>query len=105
MKNLLYKELMLVAPAVLSCSADRRAAFIPQWPYFVAMMYFFHDDTQRVSDRPTANDIGFTVMLPVRKRDVVKARFYTVVFLSWCRLRRRRRLRRSTTRCIRRATF
>lgn len=84
MKNLLYKELMLVVhPLFYLVPLTGVLLLIPQWPYFVAMMYFFFMTIPNVFQTArTANDIGFTVMLPVRKRDVVKARFYTVVFLE-----------------------
>ena len=84
MKNLLYKELMLVVhPLFYLVPLTGALLLIPQWPYFVAMMYFFFITVPNVFQTArTANDIGFTVMLPVRKRDVVKARLYTVVFLE-----------------------
>lgn len=84
MKNLLYKELTLVVhPLFYLVALTGVLLLIPQWPYFIAMMYFFFITIPNVFQTArTANDIGFTVMLPVCKRDVVKARLYAVLFLE-----------------------
>jgi hypothetical protein len=84
MKNLLYKELTLVInPLFYLVALTGALLLIPQWPYLIAMMYFFFITVPNVFQTgKAANDIGFTVMLPVRKRDVVKARLYAIAFLE-----------------------
>jgi len=84
MKNLLYKELNLVInPLFFIVALTGALLLIPQWPYLIAMMYFFFITVPNVFQVGKAsNDIGFTVMLPVRKRDVVKARLYAIMLLE-----------------------
>jgi hypothetical protein len=84
MKNLLYKELKLVInPLFYLIALTGVLLLIPQWPYLIAMMYFFFITVPNVFQTgKVANDIGFTVMLPVRKSDVVKARLYAIAFLE-----------------------
>lgn len=83
MKNLIYKDfklsihttsyLFLILGSML---------LIPSYPYYVAFFYqtlgiFFMFMTGN-----STNDVFFTAMLPIRKRDAVKARFYTVLILE-----------------------
>ena len=80
MKNLLYKEFHLaIHPLfylILLCGA---LLLIPQWIFFLALMYFFFIAFPNIfSMGKTQNDIEFSVMLPVRKRDVVKARIISI---------------------------
>lgn len=84
MKNLLYKEFYLaINPLfyfILLCGA---LLLIPQWIFFLALMYFFFILVPNVfSLGKSQNDIQFSVMLPVLKRDVVKARIVSVVLLE-----------------------
>ena len=83
MKNLLKKELKLAlhptAPLFLALSA---MLMIPNYPYLVAFFYtglgvFFTCLLGREND-----DIGYTLLLPVSKRDVVRARFTVVIALQ-----------------------
>ena len=47
---------------------------IPNWVYFVALMYFLFIAIPNIFVNAKAqNDTGFSVLLPVRKSDVVKA--------------------------------
>lgn len=84
MKNLLYKEFRLVIhPMYFLVALTAALLLIPQWPYFIAMMYiFFITMPNLFSGGKAQNDIGFTVMLPVRKGDVVRARVLSVVVLE-----------------------
>ncbi len=84
MKNLLYKEFRLVIhPMYFLVALTAALLLIPQWPYFIAMMYiFFITMPNLFSGGKAQNDIGFTVMLPVRKGDVVRARVLSVVVLQ-----------------------
>lgn len=85
MKNLLYKEFRLAIhplfyPLLLLCAA---LLMIPQWVFFIALMYFFFITVPNIFTMGKAqNDIVFSVMLPVRKRDVVKARVMSIVLLE-----------------------
>lgn len=83
MKYLLKKELTLAlhptAPLFLMLSA---MLLIPNYPYLVAFFYtglavFFMCLNGREN-----NDIPFTMLLPVAKRDIVRARFTVVVGLE-----------------------
>jgi len=83
MKNLLYKELKLAlqAPAVLFLALSAML-LIPNYPYYVTFFYtalgiFFCCQLGREN-----HDIFFTLCLPVRKRDVVSARFLLAVLLE-----------------------
>ena len=84
MKNLLYKEFRLVIhPMYYLVGLTAALLMIPQWPYFIAMMYIFFITIPNVfSGSKTQNDIGFTVMLPIRKGDAVKARVLSIVSLE-----------------------
>lgn len=84
MKNLLYKEfglaihplwfLMLLLGALL---------MIPKWLFLIALMYLLWIAVPNIFLSCKAqNDILFTVMLPVRKKDVVKARVISIVLLE-----------------------
>lgn len=87
MKNLLKKELTLslhpTAPIFLALSA---MLLIPNYPYYVVFFYtglavFFTCLNGREN-----NDVFYTLMLPVAKRDIVKARFIFVVLLEAAQL-------------------
>ena len=80
MKDLLYKEFHLaIHPLfylILLCGA---LMLIPQWIFFIALMYFFFIVFPNIfSMGKSNNDVEFSVMLPVRKRDVVKARIISI---------------------------
>ena len=87
MKKLLYKELRLAlqAPAVLFLLLSAML-LIPNYPYYVTFFYsalgiFFCCQFGREN-----NDVGFTLTLPVRKRDAVTARFLLAVLLEAAQL-------------------
>lgn len=84
MKNLLYKEFRLVINSLYFLTVLFGALLlIPQWPYFLAMLYLFFFIVPNVFTNAKAiNDTGFTMMLPIRKRDVVKARVISVATLE-----------------------
>ena len=83
MKNLLKKELKLALhPTALLFLALSSMLMIPNYPYLVAFFYtglgvFFTCLLGREND-----DIGYTLLLPVSKRDVVRARFTVVIALQ-----------------------
>lgn len=84
MKNLLYKELHLaIHPLFWLMLLSGALLLIPQWLFFLALMYFFFILVPNIFTIGKAqNDIVFSVMLPVRKRDVVKARIMSIVWLE-----------------------
>lgn len=84
MKQLLYKEFKLaISPLFYLVPLLGALALIPSWPYFIVLMYCFFITIPNVFTITKAqNDIGFSVMLPVRKRDVVGARFVSILVLE-----------------------
>ena len=83
MKNLLYKEFKLVLhPAILITLLLEVLLFIPAYPYFIVFWYplatiFIIFKTLREN-----KDVFFTACLPARKKDMVKARVYSVVTIE-----------------------
>ncbi len=84
MKNLLYKEFGLsINPLFYLVLLFGALVLIPQWVYFLAAMYFLFIALPNIFTTGKAqNDIGFSAMLPVRRRDIVKARIVSVVVLE-----------------------
>jgi len=85
MKNLLIKEFKLsINPFFLILPILVGALIlIPQWPYFFALMYFGFITVPNVfSVNNTYGDIQFSALLPIRKRDIVKARFLSIIILE-----------------------
>lgn len=83
MKELMYKEFKLsmhpIAYIFLSLSA---LLCIPNYPYYVTFFYtclgiFFVFQGSREN-----RDVYYMMALPIRKRDIVKARFYLVVCIE-----------------------
>lgn len=83
MRNLLRKELSLsmhpTAPVFLTLSM---MLIIPNYPYYVVFFYtglavFFTCLSGREN-----NDVFYTLMLPVAKKDIVKSRFTFVILLQ-----------------------
>ena len=84
MKSLLYKEFHLVIhPLFYLVLLFGALLLIPEWVYFVAVMYFFFITLPNIFTTSKAqNDIGFSAMLPVRRQDIVKARMASVIILE-----------------------
>ena len=84
MKNLLYKEFHLSIPhAFFLVPAFGALILIPQWPYFIALMYFFFISIPNIfSYNKAQNDIGFSATLPIRRADIVKARVTSILILE-----------------------
>ena len=83
MMNLLYKEFELARhPTLFIFPFLGAMLLIPSYPFFVAFIYtplsIFFIFLQGRENK----DILFTVSLPVRKRDVVKARCYFIVIIE-----------------------
>ena len=85
MRNIMRKEMQLSA-SILSYLfiAFGGMFFLPGYPilcgaFFVTLGIFQSFQTAR-----EANDIIFSVLLPIAKRDVVKGKFFFVVFIELC---------------------
>ncbi|MBQ1986442.1 MAG: ABC-2 transporter permease [Clostridia bacterium] len=83
MKNLLRKELLLsIHPTAYLFLALSSMLLIPNYPYLVAFFYtglsvFFICLNGREN-----GDIPFMMLMPIAKRDIVRARFLLVVLLQ-----------------------
>mgnify|MGYP000866518746 CR=1 FL=1 len=84
MVNLLYKEFRLVIhPLFHLVPLFGALVLIPNWVYFVALMYFLFVAVPNIFTNAKAqNDTGFSVLLPVRKSDVVKSRVLSMAILE-----------------------
>lgn len=80
MKQLLYKEFRLIIhPLYYLVLLLGGLILIPSWVYFVALSYVFFIVISNVFAMAKANnDNSFSVTLPVRKRDIVKARVISI---------------------------
>lgn len=80
MKNLLYKEFNLSAhPTVYIFLSFALMLLIPSYPYYIAFIYSCLSTFFVFLSARENNDAFFTVSLPIRKRDAVKAR---ILFIS-----------------------
>lgn len=85
MKNLLYKELKLSINKFFFIIPFLTGALflIPQWVFFLALMYFFFISVPNIySAYNSQNDIGFSIMMPVKKRDIVKSKILSFITLE-----------------------
>ena len=80
MKALLFKEFRLtIHPLFYLVPLLGALIIIPNWVYFVALSYVFFISISNIfATAKSQNDTGFSVMLPVRKSDIVKARVMSV---------------------------
>lgn len=81
MKKLLYKELRLsLHPLYFIFVLMGAMMLIPEYNYYVMFIYTSMVVVNNIFTTGKVNkDIEYTAMLPISKRDVVKARFLTVV--------------------------
>ncbi|MFA5422102.1 MAG: ABC-2 transporter permease [Bacilli bacterium] len=83
MKNLLKKEFLLsFHPTAAIFVAMAAMILIPDYPYYVAFFYgglavFFTCINGREN-----NDVFFSAMLPIRKSEIVRARYLYVLFVE-----------------------
>ena len=84
MKNLIYKEFKLSIHPLFSLVPLLSALIlIPHWLYFIAMSYVFFITISNIFTSSNAQrDIEFSVMLPVKKEDIVKSRFISIMFVE-----------------------
>jgi hypothetical protein len=79
MKNLLYKELKLaIHPMVWFFSLFGLMIFIPNYPNCVFVIYTMVAFIFLFQGARENKDIFYSVLLPIKKRDIVKARFYSI---------------------------
>jgi ABC-2 type transport system permease protein len=80
LKDLMFKEMRLNwHPGqwlflLLAC-----LLLIPEWVYYIAFLYIFIMPMVVVQSDKANDDLVFTALLPVRKRDVVTARTWIIV--------------------------
>lgn len=83
MKNLLYKELKLSVHSTNFLFLPLAAMLlIPNYPYYVAYFYETLGIFFTFLSGNATNDVFFTTLLPIRKRDAVTARFFTVILFE-----------------------
>lgn len=84
MKNLLYKEFKLsISPLFFILTLFGALLLIPSWVYSIALMYVLFITIPNIFTASKAQkDIGFSVMLPVKKRYVVKARILSIAIIE-----------------------
>ena len=83
MKHLLYKELRLAKhPTMFLFLLFSAMLLIPSYPYYVAFIYTCLSVFFVFLQGRENNDLSFTALLPVRKRDIVRARCLLVVLMQ-----------------------
>ena len=85
MYNLVMKDLKLGIPPMFFVMPFITGALmlIPGWVYFLVPMYFFWITIPNIfAGFKTQNDLIFMAMLPVVKKDMVKARVTAIVILE-----------------------
>jgi ABC-2 type transport system permease protein len=84
MRNLLNKEFRLVInPLFFLITLFGALVLIPQWVFFVAPMYVLFVALPNIIQSAKAQkDMEFTLLLPVRKSDAVRARIIAIAVLE-----------------------
>lgn len=83
MTNLLHKEFKLsVHPTSYLFLPLALMIMIPNYPYYVAFFYQTLGIFFTFLNGNTNNDVYFTALLPIRKRDAVTARIITVIIFE-----------------------
>lgn len=83
MKNLLYKEFTLAAhPTIYLFLLFDMMLLIPSYPYYVAFIYTALSVFLVFLTGRENRDIFYTAMLPVRKRDIVRARCLLIAIIE-----------------------
>ena len=83
MKNLVYKELRLaIHPTMCIFLAMPLLMLAPNYPYYVVFMYTCLAIYFTFLIGREQNDIFYTAALPIKKTDVVKGRFATVILFE-----------------------
>jgi hypothetical protein len=85
MKNLLYKEFKLTISPFFYILPILTGALmlIPSWLYFFVLLYCCFIAMPNIfGNSKSQNDINFSILLPVRKKDIVKARIISIVAIE-----------------------
>jgi hypothetical protein len=83
MKKLLRKELTLCTnPQVIIFCLLSVMVIIPNWPSIIAFVYAFSGITTIFPRALADQDLQYTAMLPIRKKDVVKGKTLLIVMLE-----------------------
>ena len=83
MKHLLYKEFRLSIPLfVFFYLSFALMLLIPSYPYLVAFFFICNASMYIFTQGQANGDLLFSTMLPVRKRDVVRARYLSIMLLQ-----------------------
>ena len=85
MKNLLIKELRLAAsPLSYIFLAASLMTFLPGYPILMSAFFICLGIFQSFQSAREANDVQYSVLLPVAKRDFVRAKYAFVCFIELC---------------------
>ena len=85
MKSLLFKELRLSAHILTYLFlAFSLMAFIPGYPILVSAFFICFGIFQTFQNGRETGDVLYTVLLPVEKRDAVRARYAFVCLIQLC---------------------
>lgn len=85
MKNLLSKEIKLAAnPIAFFFMAFGVMAMIPGYPILVGAFFVCMGIFQSFQNARENNDILYTILLPVKKSDAVKAKYIFTCFIQLC---------------------
>ena len=83
MKNLIYKEFKLAMPLLtIAFLAFTLMTFIPGYPILCGAFFVCFGIFQSYKTGIEDNDILYSVLLPVRKTDVVRGKYATTVILQ-----------------------
>ncbi len=86
MNNLIYKDFRLSINSffiIFMPILTGLLFLIPQWVFFLALMYFFFISVPNIFGTFNAqNDFGFSIMMPVSKNEIVKARIISLVIIE-----------------------
>ena len=87
MANLIKKELKLVLyPTNFIFLALSAFLLIPNYPYYVTFFYTTLGIFMMTQNARENRDISYMMRLPMRKRDMVKARFITVMLIEFAQV-------------------
>lgn len=83
MKNLIYKEFKLATPLLAYLFlAFSFMSFLPGYPILCGAFFVCFGIFQSYQNGREDNDVLYTVLLPVRKSDVVKAKYTAAIILQ-----------------------
>ncbi|MBI9106166.1 MAG: ABC-2 transporter permease [Spirochaetales bacterium] len=86
MRSLIYKDFKLSINwffFIIMPFLTGALFLIPQWPFFIALMYFFFITVPNVfATYNSQNDFGFAIMMPVSKNDIVKGKISSFIIIE-----------------------